>query len=142
MAARRDRPATVDVGSKWGYTYTADWRIDADRHEVKDHSLATFRRQLAETPGAARRPPRPLPDPLRHARSGVLEDAAVLEALARAARRTAWRSASRRAGPGQAETLEPRARGSAAFDAVQATWNLLEPSAGPALERAHAAGWA
>ena len=26
------------------------------------------------------------------------------------------------------------------FDAVQATWNLLEPSAGPALAAAHAAG--
>ena len=26
------------------------------------------------------------------------------------------------------------------FDTVQATWNLLEPSSGPALERAHAAG--
>jgi aryl-alcohol dehydrogenase-like predicted oxidoreductase len=26
------------------------------------------------------------------------------------------------------------------FDAVQATWNLLEPSAGPALAEAHAAG--
>ncbi len=26
----------VTVGSKWGYTYTADWRVDADEHEVKD----------------------------------------------------------------------------------------------------------
>ena len=26
------------------------------------------------------------------------------------------------------------------FDCVQATWNLLEPSAGPALAEAHAAG--
>jgi aryl-alcohol dehydrogenase-like predicted oxidoreductase len=44
--------ATVDdvvIGSKWGYTYTAGWRIHADVHETKDHSVATFRRQLAET---------------------------------------------------------------------------------------------
>jgi aryl-alcohol dehydrogenase-like predicted oxidoreductase len=27
------------------------------------------------------------------------------------------------------------------FQSVQATWNLLEPSAGPALAEAHAAGW-
>ncbi len=27
------------------------------------------------------------------------------------------------------------------FDAVQATWNLLEPSAAPALEAAHASGF-
>ena len=45
------RPDVHDVviGSKWGYTYTADWRIDADVHEVKDHSVAAYRRQLAET---------------------------------------------------------------------------------------------
>ena len=45
------RPAADDVviGSKWGYTYTAGWRVDAEVHEVKDHSVATFERQLAET---------------------------------------------------------------------------------------------
>ena len=31
------RPGLDDivVGSKWGYTYTADWTTDAERHEVK-----------------------------------------------------------------------------------------------------------
>src|SRR5919202_890972 len=42
------RPDIV-VGSKWGYTYTADWSTDAEQHEVKDHSLATYERQRAET---------------------------------------------------------------------------------------------
>ena len=42
-------------------------------------------------------------------------------------------------GPGQARTIE-RALEVGGFDAVQATWNLLEPSAGPALAAAHAAG--
>ena len=37
------------IGSKWGYTYTGDWRVDAETHEVKDHGLATFERQHAET---------------------------------------------------------------------------------------------
>src|SRR5687767_873026 len=34
----RSRPDVEDVvvGSKWGYTYTAGWRVDADVHEVKD----------------------------------------------------------------------------------------------------------
>src|SRR4029453_4896846 len=27
-------PGDVTVGSKWGYTYTADWRVDAEEHEV------------------------------------------------------------------------------------------------------------
>ncbi|MFD5638101.1 aldo/keto reductase, partial [Streptomyces sp. NPDC127077] len=45
------RPEVDDVvvGSKWGYTYTADWRTDAEAHEVKDHGLATYERQRAET---------------------------------------------------------------------------------------------
>jgi aryl-alcohol dehydrogenase-like predicted oxidoreductase len=37
------------VGSKWGYTYTAGWRVQALAHEVKDHSLAVLERQWAET---------------------------------------------------------------------------------------------
>src|SRR2546421_209346 len=41
----------VVVGSKWGYTYTAGWRADADVHEVKDHGVEAFDRQLAETRG-------------------------------------------------------------------------------------------
>src|SRR5947207_2010525 len=36
LASRGVAPGAVTVGSKWGYTYTAGWRIDADRHEVKD----------------------------------------------------------------------------------------------------------
>ncbi|MDX6362264.1 MAG: hypothetical protein QOC85_1267, partial [Streptomyces sp.] len=39
----------VVIGSKWGYTYTAGWRTDAEAHEVKDHGLATYERQRAET---------------------------------------------------------------------------------------------
>ena len=42
-------------------------------------------------------------------------------------------------GPGQRDTIE-RAVQAGGFDAVQATWNLLDPSAGPALAAARAAG--
>jgi aryl-alcohol dehydrogenase-like predicted oxidoreductase len=42
-------------------------------------------------------------------------------------------------GPRQAETIE-RALEIGGFDAVQATWNLLERAAGSALAAAHAAG--
>lgn len=45
------RPGVGDVvvGGKWGCTYTADWRTDAEQHEVKDHSVATCERQCAES---------------------------------------------------------------------------------------------
>src|ERR671910_1555530 len=42
-------PGDVTVGSKWGYTYTAGWQVDADPPEVKDLSVDTLRRQLDET---------------------------------------------------------------------------------------------
>ena len=45
LASRGVAPGAATVGSKWGYTYTADWRVDAATHEVKDHSLAVLRRQ-------------------------------------------------------------------------------------------------
>src|ERR1700741_4855264 len=41
--------ADVIVGSKWGYRYTGGWRLDAPRQEVKEHSLAMFTTQLAES---------------------------------------------------------------------------------------------
>src|ERR1700722_11556347 len=36
LAARGLGRADLTVGSKWGYTYTAGWRIDAEVNEVKD----------------------------------------------------------------------------------------------------------
>src|SRR5688500_10283952 len=49
LASRGVAAGAVTVGSKWGYTYTAQWRVDAATHEVKDHSLAVLRRQYAES---------------------------------------------------------------------------------------------
>jgi len=37
------------VSSKWGYSYVGGWRLDADVHELKDHSLHRSRAQWAET---------------------------------------------------------------------------------------------
>src|SRR5262249_5490930 len=39
LASRRVAPRTATVGSKWGYVYTAGWQVQAEKHEVKDHSL-------------------------------------------------------------------------------------------------------
>ena len=131
-------PPEVSVGSKWGYTYTADWRVDVDVHEVKDLSIQTLRRQEAETRshlGAA------LGLYQIHSAtldSGVLEDRAVLDELARLRSGGLYIGLSV-TGPRQGDTVL-RALEVGGFDTVQATWNLLEPSAGPALAAAHAAG--
>ncbi|HTW11134.1 MAG TPA: aldo/keto reductase, partial [Solirubrobacteraceae bacterium] len=67
-----------------------------------------------------------------------LADAAVLEELARL-RAGGLDIGFTATGPHQSQTIE-RALAVGGFDVVQATWNLLEPSAGEALAAAHAAG--
>jgi aryl-alcohol dehydrogenase-like predicted oxidoreductase len=73
----------------------------------------------------------------------VLDDARVLNELARL-RDDGIRVGLSLSGPRQKETLAralPIERdGRRLFESVQATWNLLEPSAGEALAQAHAAG--
>jgi len=49
LRKRKIGPGEIAVASKWGYTYTAGWSTSATQHEVKDHSLAAFERQLAES---------------------------------------------------------------------------------------------
>jgi len=46
-----DREA-VTIGSKWGYEYTADWKVtvvDGQKHEAKEHSVSMLGRQLTES---------------------------------------------------------------------------------------------
>lgn len=141
--AHRPDAGDVTVGSKWGYTYVGDWRVDADVHEVKDHSAQAFERQLAQTRAllGARLDLYQVhsltPD------SPVLTDRALQERLAALAAEgvTVGLSSS---GPGQAEAITAalalEVDGVPLFSTVQATYNLLEPSAGPALAEAHAAG--
>lgn len=142
LAARPERDDVV-VGSKWGYRYIGDWRVDATVHEVKDHSLAAFTTQLAET--AALLGPRldryhvhsATPD------TGVLDDVALHRALAGLQDRGVRVGVST-SGPDQGEAvhraLAVRVDGRPLFTSIQSTWNVLEPSVGPALAAATAAG--
>ncbi|HEX5752507.1 MAG TPA: aldo/keto reductase [Archangium sp.] len=144
LKARGLGPEDVVAGSKWGYTYTANWRVDAERHEVKDHSLPTLRRQWAESQTLLGPWLRLYQIHSATFESGVLEDTGVREELGRL-RDSGVRVGLSLSGPRQAEVLrralDIRAGGSPLFSCVQATWNLLEPSAGPVLAEAHAAGW-
>ncbi|MEU5511054.1 aldo/keto reductase [Streptomyces fungicidicus] len=133
----------VVVGSKWGYTYTADWTTDAERHETKDHSLAAYERQRAES------------DALLGERldlyqihsvtpeSPALTDKELHARLAEAAGQglTVGFSTS---GPAQADAIRAALAvtvdGEPLFRTVQSTYNALETSAGPALAEARDAG--
>jgi aryl-alcohol dehydrogenase-like predicted oxidoreductase len=133
----------VVVGSKWGYTYVGDWRTEAEVHEVKDHSLATFERQIGESRAL-------LGDRLDiyhiHSltpQSPALTDAALHRRLAELAAQGVAVGFST-SGPEQSTVIRAAlgisVDGMPLFRSVQATWNLLEPSAGPALAEAHDAG--
>jgi aryl-alcohol dehydrogenase-like predicted oxidoreductase len=138
LAAHDIAPGEVTVGSKWGYRYTGEWRLDAEVQELKDLSVDNLRRQLAESRGF-------LDDHLRlyqiHSatvESGVLEDERVITEL-RKIKQTGLAIGLTVTGPHQSATIE-QALAIDVFDTVQATWNLLERSAAEALERAHAKG--
>lgn len=141
----RDRPASADVtvASKWGYAYVGGWRLDAAVHEVKDHGLAAYEAQLVETRAELGR----LPDVYQvHSLtpdSPALGDRALHHRLA-ALRDGGTAVGFSTSGPRQADVvrraLALEVDGTRLFDVVQSTWNLLEPSAGPALAEARAAG--
>ncbi|MDP6932985.1 MAG: aldo/keto reductase, partial [Myxococcota bacterium] len=125
-----------------GYTYTADWQLQAEEHEVKDHRLDVLERQWGETQVL-------LGDHLDlyqvHSAtldSGVLDRPEVIDAL-RSRRESGTRTGISVSGPGQSDTLrralEIHAR-DPWLDSVQATWNLLCPQAGPTLAEARALG--
>ena len=141
---RLREPDAVSVSSKWGYTYTADWRVEAEVHEVKDHSLETLERQWVETRANLGKDLDLLQIHSATLETGVLEDRRVIARLA-GIRSEGVRIGLSVTGPSQGETLlralDVSFDGAPLFDAVQATYNLLEPSVGPALRRARSSGW-
>ncbi len=136
-------PTAMTIGSKWGYSYTGEWRLDAPVHERKDLSIATLRRQLAESRAILGGALNLYKFHSATIESGVLEDQPVLAELARLAAEGLVIGLTV-TGSEQAATirraLHVRIDGVNPFRTVQATWNVLEPSAGPALAEAHEAG--
>jgi aryl-alcohol dehydrogenase-like predicted oxidoreductase len=139
------RPDVTDlyVASKWGYRYVGDWRLDSEVHEIKEHTLAAFQSQLQETRTLLGNrvdlyQVHSLTDD-----SPVLRDTELQHALSRL-RDEGVRVGLSTSGARQATAiraaLELHVGGLPLFSSVQATWNLLETSAAPALAEAHQAG--
>lgn len=133
----------VVVSSKWGYRYTAGWQTQAPVHEVKDLSLAHLQAQWAESTAALGPALGVYQIHSVTLESGVLDDGAVLDALAHI-RDGGVAVGLSSTGADQAgvvrKAIAVERGGRRLFDWVQATWNLLEPSVGPALLQARAAG--
>jgi aryl-alcohol dehydrogenase-like predicted oxidoreductase len=146
LAKRGVSKQACTIGSKWGYTYTANWQAhlpNGQKHEIKEHTLPVLQRQILESRAL-------LDDHLDlyqiHSTtldSGVLDNEAVLLELARL-RNTGLSIGFSVSGTQQADTirraLEIEFDGVFLFSVVQATWNLLEQSVTRALQEAHEAG--
>src|ERR1700741_4332569 len=143
LRSRGIAPGDVAIGSKWGYTYTAGWRVDAQVHEVKELSAPVLARQAAESRGILEAHLDLYQIHSATVESGVLDDRAVVAGLAEL-KAAGVRVGLSVTGPAQGETVRRAMtvewEGAPLFDAVQATWNVLEPSAGAALAEAQAAG--
>ena len=143
LAARRIEPQDVTVSSKWGYAYTAGWRVDAAVHEVKKHSLDRLEQQIAESRAILGRHLDLYQIHSATLSSGVLDDERVLERLG-ALRGEALHIGLTVTGLDQSATvrraIDVEVAGERLFASVQATWNVLERSAETALAEAHRAG--
>jgi aryl-alcohol dehydrogenase-like predicted oxidoreductase len=133
----------VVVGSKWGYTYTADWQIDAQAHEIKEHSRTVLQRQWRESQSNLGIYLDLYQIHSATIESRVLENNKVLAELAlmKSEGIAIGLSVS---GPRQGavieQSLKVKVDGVRLFDCVQATWNLLETAAGAALAKARGMG--
>jgi aryl-alcohol dehydrogenase-like predicted oxidoreductase len=143
LRARSISRAAVTVGSKWGYTYAADWKIEAETHEIKNHTLTNLRKQWLESVSWLNGYIGVYQIHSATRESGVLDDPNVLRELARL-KSSGTHIGLSLSGPDQAATLRKAMAitvdGLPLFETVQVTWNLLEQSAGPALSEAHAEG--
>ncbi|MDQ3628994.1 MAG: aldo/keto reductase [Actinomycetota bacterium] len=132
----------VVVSSKWGYAYVADWRCDVDVHEVKEHSLERFTSQWQESCALLGDRTTLYQVHSLTLDSSLFDDNRLLDALAHL-RDRGVRIGFSTSGPRQGDTIRrglDLVRGERLFDAVQATWNVYERSAGAALQEVHDAG--
>jgi len=145
-------PEEVYVSSKWGYTYVAEWKValaEGEPHEIKDHSLTNFLKQVEETKEH-------LGEYLNlyqvHSAtfdSGILTNEEVHEALNKCREEKGWKLGLSVSGPNQDEIIREAMKITVAyndyeerrlFDSVQCTYNILEQRPSPALLEAHDAG--
>jgi len=143
LKARAITQNKVVVGSKWGYAYTADWQVKAEHHEIKEHSLERLQAQWLESQQLLGNTLDLYQIHSATLDSGVLDNSDVLNELSKLKAENIAVGLSL-SGEKQEETLEKALTinidGMRLFDAVQATWNILEPSAGQALAQAKGVG--
>jgi len=139
----KDKNEFFTVGSKWGYTYTADWQVEAEKHEVKEHSIQALDRHWSESISLLGERLNIYHIHSATIESGVLENIDVLKKL--------WELRTlgtviglTLSGVKQSETLQKalsvKSGDDFLFQSVQATWNILERSTTDVLMNASQSG--
>ena len=123
--------SSIEIATKWGYTYVANFDTNAKIHEVKEHSLAKLDEQWEASRGF-----------LPHLKvyqihsatleTGVLENKAVLERLAVLKQEHNIEIGITTTGANQTEVIKKALAvsidGKPLFDAFQVTYNILDQS--------------
>lgn len=133
----------ITVGSKWGYAYTANWKIEAEKHEIKEHSESMFKNQYEESIANLGNYLKVYQIHSATEESGVLDNQNVLAALWDKKKKGLAIGLSL-SGERQVYTLEKALNisfdGLPLFDTVQVTWNILENSTTELLKEAKKLG--
>ncbi|WP_348669231.1 aldo/keto reductase [uncultured Polaribacter sp.] len=122
---------SIEIATKWGYTYTANFDENATIHEVKEHSLSKlneqweFSKQLLPAVKVYQIHSATLA-------TGVLENHAVLEQLSYLKKEHHLKIGLTTTGTNQVEVLKKaldvQVGGTQIFDLFQVTYNFLEQS--------------
>lgn len=126
----------VEVATKWGYTYTANFDPNATQHEVKEHSLPKLNEQWATSIQLL---PYLKTYQIHSAtfETGVLDNHQVLKRLAQLKERHGLIIGLTSTGSNQLQVLEKalgiQVAGQPLFEAFQVTYNVLDQSLAPTL---------
>ncbi|MFG6685713.1 aldo/keto reductase [Mariniflexile sp. HNIBRBA6329] len=129
LATKNDK--SIQVGAKWGYTYTANFDKNATVHEVKEHSISKLKEQWQVSKKLL---PFLTTYQIHSAtlETGVLENAEVLNQLAYLKNEHQIKIGISTTGDNQVEVikkaLDVHVEGELLFDTIQSTFNILEQS--------------
>lgn len=123
--------ATIEVATKWGYTYVANFDPTAKQHEVKEHSLEKLNEQWEQSKTLF-----PLLTTYQiHSatfETGVLENEKILHRLAELKNKHGILMGLSTTGANQVEVikkaLDVEVEGNSLFDVFQVTYNIFDQS--------------
>jgi len=125
------RHKDVEIATKWGYTYVANFNPNAIIHEVKEHSLEKLNQQWEQSKSLL---PYLTSYQIHSATfdSGIFKNIEALDRLSKLKSEYGLLIGLTTSGPNQSEvikeSLEIERDGTALFDVFQVTYNLLDQS--------------